>query len=228
MNKQLFLQQVDKEDFMKVVQYLHNAYDETDYKKSRVLREQLVADVFGTDKMDEDFAKKRYVLELIARASKTDWGQEMYEEATGEKGFVQATAINKKSYYEAVVGKELTKYNPRMYEDILRLVDRAVPEILANPHSSAEEISSRMCRQYGYVVGSILPSVGTIRAHFNRQVNLMVERISDGIQKEKQLIFNGNRRQFLDLMGCIFDESVIKHSNEEIAQIVAEKLHSKN
>lgn len=227
MNEQLFLQQVDKEDFERVVKYLHAAYDAADYKKSRILREQLIADVFGQSQTKEDFAEKRHALEMIARASKTDWGQKLYEQATGSKGFIQATAINKKSYYEAVVGMDLEKYNPRTYVDIHKLVTRAVPYITQNPSMSAEEISSKLSREYGYVVGSILPSVGTIRAYFNKLVQNLSEALVQTVTEGRSMIFANDKEMFLKKVSEVFDAHAFVYDADKIAKVVANKLHNK-
>lgn len=228
MNEQMFWQQVNKEDFEKVVRYLHNAYDPTDYKRSRILREQLIVDVFGEYGSKEDFDQKRHLLETIARASKTKWGQKLYEQVTGSRGFIQATAVNKKSYYEAVVGKNLEKYNPRTYADILKLVERAIPYIVQNPNMSAEEVASRLSQEYGYVVGSILPSVGTIRAFFNRRVQDLAEVLSEAVQMEKNAIFANDKAKFLETVGRLFDECIVEYTPEDVAKVVSDKLRNKN
>jgi len=220
-------QGIDNETFEKVVKYLNNHYNKEDYKQSRVLREKLFLDLFSIDKESPDYEKVRHQVELVARASKTDIGMVEFERVTGVKGFIQATVVNKKSYYETVRSDKVVKYNPRNEQDVRKLIEVVAPVIKERPTSSAEEIASRICRSHGYVIGSILPTVGTVRAKYNGIVTEINEKVADTLQKNKGMIFRADKDAFLREMENVFDSTSVAVQHECLVQLVLEKLQRK-
>lgn len=206
----------DIQTFEQVVKLLHG--------NGRVLRDEIIEKLF-----DGDVNQSRLELERVARASKTDAGMEKYMNITGQKGFIQATLVHGKSYYESVIADTIKRYNPRDKTSVEELINFALIYIKENPNSSSEGIASKVSKNHGYVLGSILPSIGILKAFMTNNVKELQSNVLQVIKDHRAEIYSNSTEGKAKLKQTL-TEVINSHEfppNVEIASYIMEKLERK-